>query len=871
LLSRIRSFLSALLRRRRAESEMEQEWQAHLDAHADALVASGLSRGEAERRARSAFGDPLRWKEQARDVRGVGWIDSLGADARYGLRQMRRAPVFTATVLVTLALGIGLNTAVFSVINAALLRPLSYPDAERIQWIATSDGDDEIVTAVDFLAWKEQALSFDGVFAFETSDYAVSTSDTVVQSRITWVSEDFWAISGARPQLGRLPRPGEDAILLSHRFFVRSFRADPAVAGRAITINGRQVTIAGVLPQGFLPQMTRPSAWSGLTEKDVDAYRTLDVTPPVEGRMRLVSVIGRLRAGVSAEHARTELEAIRARVKAANPGVRLLPTLRMMLLKDRIIGDASRALVVLQAAVAFVFLIACANVANLFLARASARRREVAIRAAIGASRRRLARQFFVESALIAIAGAAAGLVVARWGLATIVRILPHAVPRLQETTIDGHALAFAALTALGAAILFGTGPVWSLWKDDRHGVWRHALSGVLPIAGKLRTKSALVAVEFALTIVLLIGAGLMIKSLWRLYALPESFHPDQIVTMKLQLAGPGYREENARRAYIDEVLRRVSTAPGVLASAMTTYADASMRLFREGDPVPPTATVAPRFALLTRTSEDFARVMGMRLVRGRWLTDAEPSAAFVINQTFARRYLGDSDPIGARFRLPYVGPPSWGTVVGVVADWKIERLDAPAEPEIYIDYAHAPLFSMSIVTRVTTDPSAAAAELRRIVAGVDPAVLPFDVGTLESVLVNSIAPHRFNLFTFALFASVALLLASVGIYGVLAYATSRRTQEIGIRLALGAGRGEVVAMVIRQGMSIALTGTIVGLAGGFAVARVMTSLLYEVAPSDPYIFAAATAVLLLAGLAASLVPALRAALVEPTVALRCE
>ena len=479
---RLRSFLSALLRRRRVEADMEAEWRAHLDAHVDALVAAGMSPADARRRARMDFGDPLRWKEQALEVRGVGWVNGLGADVRYGLRQMRRAPVFTATVLVTLAAGIGLNTAVFSVIDAVLVRSLSYPDPERVLWITTVDRDQELVTALDFLAWKEQATSFDGLVAFDFEQLRHLTPLTTLCSRESRGCPRTSGLSRVPgPCLGRLPLSGEDAVLLSYPFFERAFHADPAVAGRAVTIDGRQVTIAGVLPPGFRPQLTKPFAWNGLPERAIDAYRTLTVTPPTNAPngatiTRLVNVIGKLKAGVSVERARADLEAVRSRTKTANPNMPLPPTLRMMPLKEKIVGNATRPLIVLLAAAGFVFLIACANVAHLFLARASARRGEVAIRAAIGAGRWRLARQFFVESALIAAAGAVAGLVVARWSLATIVRILPNGVPRLQETTIDGRALAFAAAAAIVAALVFGMVPVWSLWKDDARGVLKQAL-----------------------------------------------------------------------------------------------------------------------------------------------------------------------------------------------------------------------------------------------------------------------------------------------------------------------------------------------------------------------------------------------------------
>jgi len=876
LFARLRSFLSALVRRRRLEADMEEEWRAHLDAHVDALVAAGMSPADAKSRARRDFGDPLRWREQALEVRGVGWVNGLGADVRYGFRQMRRAPVFTATVMVTLAAGIGLNTAVFSVIDAVLVRSLSYPDPERVVWIATVDRYQDLVTSLDFVAWKEQATTFDGLVAFDTNDYAIQTADNAVQSRVAWVSEDFWAVSGARPMLGRLPLSGEDAVLLSYSFFVRAFHADPAVAGRAVRIGGRQVAIAGVLPPGFRSQLTKPFASSGLPERVIDAYRPLIVRPfeklpdgPIA--MRSFNAIGKLKAGVSLQGALADLEAVRNRTKTANPDLHLPPTLALMPLKDKIVGQAARPLIVLLAASGIVFLIACANVAHLFLARASARRGEVAIRAAIGAGRWRLSRQFFVESALIAAAGAAAGLVVARWSLATIVRILPYGVPRLQETTIDGRALAVAAASAVVAALVFGMVPVWSLWKDDARGVLKQVLTGASPTTGKLRTKTTLVAFEFALTIVLLIAAGLLIKSLWRLTLLPEGFRPDRIVTMGIRLTGPAYREESARRAHVAEVLQRVSAVPGVRAAAMTTNADSYIGLVREGEPLPRGPDPAPPRGRFTVTSADFTQVMGLRLTKGRWLTDSEPSRAFVINETLARRHFGDANPLGARFWAPGFQPDSWGTVVGVVADRKLQRLDDPPEPEVYADYAHGLRFSYSIVASVTIDAAVAAAEVRRAAASVNPAVPVMEPNTLEMALADSIAPYSFNLFTFGLFAAVALLLASVGIYGTLAYSTSRRTQEIGIRLTLGAARGEVVGMVIREGMTVALIGTLVGLVIGAAVARVMNGLLYEVSPSDPYIFAAASAVLLLAGFAASLGPALRAASVQPLIALRHE
>jgi putative ABC transport system permease protein len=864
------------MRRRRSLDDLDEDIRDHLARETDENIARGMTPADARDAALRKFGNVALAKEDTRAVWIPVWFDQLLQDARYGLRMIRRTPGFSAVVMLTLALGIALTTAVFSVVNAVLVRPLSYPAADRLVWIATTDthrSKDELVLSPDLAAWREQAQSLDRLAGFFVGGEPIDVGDEVVQARIAGVTDGFWDLAGVRPALGAVPRPGEEGIVLSHAFFERWFRGDPAVVGRSVALNGRPTAVTGVLPRGFRAQLPPPPAWSGIESGDVDFYRASIVRPPgPPGRtaaVQIFSAIGRLKPGVSLARARDELDAIRENTaKAFGPqsGTRRV---RIVRYTDKLVGGARRSLLVLLAAVVLVLLIACANVANLLIARGSARQREVAIRTAVGAGHARMLRQFFVESLILAAIAGAAGVLAARSAIAIVVRLIPNAVPRLAETTIDGRVLAFAAATTVTTAIVCGFAPAFTLRRTSVHDVLKDGARTASASKGSLRARKLLVAAELALSVVLLVGAGLMVRSFWRITANPPGFTPERVLTMRMQFSGPRYRDNANRAAYVDELLRRARTAPGVEAAGVSSNTDGRMLLDIEGSPDVP-RELRPN-ALVSVVSGGYADAIGMRVVKGRWIRDDEPGPVFVMNEALAGKYFAGQDPIGRRFRLPWINDQSFATVVGVVADLRYANLDEPSEPELFTDYRHARPFGLTVAMRMSGEPAQAAPAVRALLSGADRTQPIFDVKPLDVALADSIAPRRFNLLLLGTFAGSALLLALVGIYGVIVYSVAQRTHEIGVRMALGAERREVVRMIVQQGMTIAALGILAGIVAALAVTRVIASLLYEVTPTDPGTFAVVVGALAVTAFAACCGPALKAALVDPIVALRCE
>ncbi len=585
--------------------------------------------------------------------------------------------------------------------------------------------------------------------------------------------------------------------------------------------------------------------------------------------IQLFEVIGRLKPGVSIVRANEELDAIHANTAKALGPQSQRRRLRIVPFADKIVGGARRPLLVLLAAVALVLVIACVNVANLLMARGSTRQREVAIRAAVGAGRGRMLRQLLVESLVLAAIGGAAGVLAARFTLAGLVRVLPEAVPRLAETTIDARVLAFATIVSVLTAVFCGLAPAFTMRRINVHDVLKDGARTASVSRGRLRARKALVAGQLALSVVLLVGAGLLIRSFWRITENPAGFAPERVLTMRIQFSGPHYRDDASRAAYVNELLQRARNAPGVEAAGVSSNADGRMLLDIEGSPDVP-RELRPR-ALVSVVSDGYADAIGMRVVRGRWPRDDEPSPTFVVNEAAARQYFAGQDPIGKRFRLAGVGNQSFGTVVGVVADLRYSNLDAPSEPELFTDYRHARPFGLTITMRVAGEPAKAAPTIRGLLAGVDRTLPIFDVKPLDVALADSIAPRRFNLLLLGAFASSALVLALVGIYGVIAYSVVQRTHEIGIRMALGADRRKVVRMIVWQAITIGAAGIGAGVAAAFALTRTIASLLYDVTPTDPLTFAAVAGALAVTTLAASSAPAIKGALVDPIIALRCE
>jgi putative ABC transport system permease protein len=756
------------------------------------------------------------------------------------------------------------------------MRPLSYPEPERLVWVATYDDRSpmEMVSAPDFLAFRERASSLERIAAFSIGMERVATRDQVVPAQIVTVSHEFWDLAGVSPASGRIPSADEDGIVLSHAFFERAFAGDGSVVGRLVTVNERQVLVAGVLRAGFHPQLPPPVAASQLPPGDPDGYHAMIVRPPAPNApgVQLFNVLAKMKPGVTIDHTRSELETIRANQRRANPGLPAPPRLRVVPFAEKLVGRARTPLLILLGAVVLVLAIACANIANLLLARASARQKEVAIRTAVGAGRGRVLRQFVVESLILALAGGAAGLLVAQAALAVMLRLVPHALPRLAETAIDGRVLAFALGASVATALACGIAPAIALWRTNVHDALKDGARTASASAAGLRVRRGLVAAELALAVVLLVGAALMIKSFWRITAYPPGFAPDRVLTMKFQFSGPRYRDNANRTAYVDELLRRARSAPGVEAAGVSTNGENRLLLTVQGAPLLP---VEQRPVVsMTMTSAGYASAIGMRVVKGRWIAEDEPSAVYVINEALARRHFPDDDPIGRHILLPNGPDPrnaQFVPVVGVVADLRYANLEDAAQPELFTDYQHTRPFGMTLAIRTAGDPSAAAPAIRALLTGIDQTQPLFDVKPLDVALADSIAPRRFNVILLGTFAASALLLALIGIYGVIAYSVAQRTHEIGVRMALGAQQREVVRMVVQQGMAIAGAGIVMGVAAALALTRAIASLLYDVTPTDPPTFAFVVFALASTALAACCGPAIKAALVDPIVALRCE
>src|SRR5580658_1279396 len=850
----------------RMSDGLDDDISDHIEREARDNIERGMPPDEARHAAIRKFGNITRVKEDTREVWSRVWLEQLLQDIRYGFRMLLRYPGFAAVVILTLALGIGMNTAVFSVVNTVLLRPVAYPHPERLVWIAGYDPNisRDVADSPDFVYWRQHARSFSGMAAYGPQQAAMVTPKDALQVSGVAIAGDFWTLTGARPALGRLFGPQEqDTLVLTWDLFKNQFACDPHVVGRSVAVDGRSVTITGVLPMDFRFQF--PMWWQSVEPRPVEAYFPLPAKDMAGGR--IVNMVAALQPGVRVARALAELNVLQKRAQEGRPPQFIEPTagLRVEPLAYKLTGAVRPALFVLLAAGSFVLLIAVLNIANVLLARATVRQREIAIRAAVGAGRARVIRQLLVESVVLALIGGGTALALARTALAILVRLSPNAIPRLQETSIDSSVLAFTLAVSIGTGILFGSGPALALWRTNLHDALKDGArtAGSGAGAAGMRLRGFLVAGELALAIVLLIGAGLMLKSFWRMYAHPPGFVPGSILTMKVRPAGPQYREEPAQQAYMRELLRRIESAPGVQAAGVSTWS-----LF-EGVPFPiDTSPNRQHTIRLNAASTGYLKALGVRLLRGRWLNDGDSSGnAVLLNESMARQAFGAVDPIGHR-----ISTPDPATVVGIVADLKYSQLDADPPAEIYLSYEQGPFFSgSSVAVRTAGDASAIAPAMRKLISGIDPTQPVYNVKTLEQALSDSIAPRRFNLFLLGTFAAAALLLALVGIYGVIAYSVAERTREIGVRMALGAQRYEVVRMVVREGMAMALAGLAVGLVGAWSLTHLISTLLYDVKANDLATFAAVAAALAATALLACTVPAIKAGRVDAKAALRYE
>lgn len=806
-------------------------------------------------------------------------METFWQDLRYGIRVLLTKPGFTAVALVTLALGIGANTMIFSVVNAVLLRPLPFPDSSRLVRIGESHqrvaSQTSNFTYASFLDLGEQTESLEHIAAsrFWTENLTDGSEPEEVFSML--VSAQFFPALGVAPMLGRTFQPEEDqpgrdnVAVISNGLWQRRYGADPGLLGKTIKVSGVDRTVIGVMPPGFQSGFI----FSG----QYDLWTPLVATGMLRDNRRshLLAVIARLRSGATMEQAQAELASFAGRVEEQNPGIDPDLAVNVIGLQERLVAPLRPALIVLLCAVGFVLLIACANVANLLLARAATREREMAIRLALGAGRGRLVRQLLTESVLLAVAGGAAGLLLAVWGIDTIKAINQGNLPRLGEVSIDAQVLGFTLLISLLTGILFGMAPVLQLPHLSLHEVIKEGARG----SGGTRrrwVRQALVVSEVALALVLLIGAGLLINSFWRLQQVDRGFDAENVLTIRLTLPRAKYARNDQQVAFLKEVLERVSQAPRVRSAGATST------LPLNGGPATdfeiegraPAVPGEEPSADIRIVDPNYFRTMSIPLRAGRSFTERDTASAptvMVINEHMARRFWPNEEPVGKRVTMKDWGPPLTGEVVGVVGDVKSSGLDSETRPMIYWPYPQFPTIFNNIVVKTDSDPSSVAAALKSQIWSVDQELPISSISTMEKVLANSVAPRRFNMLLLGIFAAVALALAAVGIYGVISYTVSQRTHEIGIRVALGARSADVLKLVVVQGMSLALAGVGVGLLAAFGLTRLMSGLLFEVGPTDAATYLVIASLLTGVALVACLVPARRAIKVDPMTALRYE
>jgi putative ABC transport system permease protein len=877
--------LFSLLRRGRYEREMEEEMRFHLEMQIEQNLASGMVAEEAHYTARRQFGNQTWLKEVSREMWSLRIIETLIQDLRYGTRTLMKNPGFTLITVITLALGIGANTAIFSVVNAVLLRPLQYSDPDRLvqvwQNLPQLGLNQVTVSAPEFLDYKDQNRVFERMAAFRGQGFALTGGAEPEQIFGVRVSADLFPLLGVVPALGRVFLPEEDqiggprAVILSHGLWQRRFGSDATVIGKSLTLDGESFTVVGVMPPGFQfpPQSLQFELWTNVP---------FDLNDLNRRGWRPLGVIARLKSGVSVDQANAELKAIARRFPVSGP----VPSAYAISLQEQVVGRVRRALLIMFGAVSFVLLIACANVANLTLSQAAARQREMAIRAAVGASRSRLIRQLFIESLPLALLGGGAGLLLAVGIVKLLVSASPDNLPRAHEIGVDLRTLGFTLSVSLLTGVVSSLAPAWQFSKLDLNESLKEGGRGASVSFRRFGLRSILLVSEVALSVALLIGAGLMINSFTRLLQVDPGFDPRGVLTMQIALPQSKYAEIQQRAFFFEQALERIRRLPSAQSAGMTSALPLTFNpdfgFTIEGrTPSAPGDTPQTRWRAI---SPDYLRTMGIALRRGRYFTEQDhenaPGVA-IINETMARRFWPDEDPLGKRIKLGGPQRPyPWMEIVGIVEGVKHDGLDAPVGPEMYMPYAQTPFSQMPaglrfppmfFAARSGSDHASLAAAMRAEIKALDKDLPVINIRTLDQLLANSISQHRFYLLLLAFFAAVALTLAAVGLYGVVSYTVRQRTHEIGVRMAFGAQAGDVLRLIIRYGMKLTLIGALIGLAGALALTRLMKTLLFEVSATDPLTFAGVSALLTAVALLACYVPARRATRVDPLVALRVE
>jgi putative ABC transport system permease protein len=874
LRSRLTSLWRNLIHKNQRELELAEEIQAYLEMLVEAKIKEGLDPAEARRAALIELGGITQIKESVREVRMGHYWDTLCQDLRYGARMLRKAPGLTFVAVSTLALGIGANTAIFSIVNAVLLRPLPYAEPDQIVTVSYYQpmlGYNAIHRG-DFLAWRDRTTVFDRVAAYAKKTADLRGSGEPERLDVALVSADMFSTLGVRPALGRVFTPDEDkaggapAVILSYSLWQRRFGGDRQVIGRPITLDNKSYAIVGIMPSGF--------DYPG--EQDLWMPLVIDVNQNLN-----LEVIARLKPGVTPEAASSDLKILLDLMDPPD-SPRRRSEVRVVRLSEQMVRDIRQALLALFGAVLFVLLIACANVASLLLARGASRQKEMAIRAAVGAGRFRLIRQLLTESLILSLMGGIVGFLVAIVSVKLLVNIDPGNIARLEESVIDGRVLGFTSGVALIVGLLAG---IWPALRASKINV-NESLKpqSKLPAFSRRgrRALPTLMVAEFGLTLVLMIGAGLLIKSFIQLLAVPKGFKPDGVLTLKLYPNISKYPWSSPQRnAYFQELLERVQAAPGIQSAGLTGFlplANPSMAAPFQVEGRQSERGKVP-FVYVNRVSQDYFQTMGMQIRAGRLFGPQDtPNAqkVAIINEAAVRRFLTNENPIDRQFSFTM----DWKdpiTIVGVIGDTRQFGMDREVEPEIFLPYAQNQGSSNMLVARAAPSQnssaalSSLAAVIRDQARAQDPGEPVYQVITMEERLSDSFAPRRFQMLLFGVFAALALIIAMVGIYGVVSYAVSQQSHEIGIRMALGATSSQAMRMIVGQGMRLTLIGIVIGLTASIALTRMIKSLLLNVSTTDPAILVGVALLLTAVALIAIYMPARRAAKVDPLQVLRHE
>jgi putative ABC transport system permease protein len=814
-------------------------------------------------------------------------------DIRYAIRMLLKNPGFTVVAVVTLALGIGANTAIFSMVNTVLLRPLPYPQSDRLLWISErNQKSQEIpISFPDFIDWRAQQTVFEQIGVYNWGDYNLTGSGDPLRLRAAQMSATAFGALRAKPALGRVFTQDEDkpgaprVVVLSNGLWKDRFGGDPAILNQPVNLDGVSYMVVGVMPAGFVfPDPV--DIWVPLAPfSSTPSYQQdRNNHPGLEG-------VARLKPGATLEQAQTEMDMIAKRLEQEYPDSNTGVRARLDPLLDRVVGKASRALWMLLGAVAGVLFIACANVANLLLARAAARQKEMALRAALGAGRWQIVRQLLTESLLLAAVGGVVGLLLAHWCLELILALGHNAIPRAAEIRMNGGVLVFTALAAALTGVLFGLAPAWEASRPALQTMLKDSSRGAT--TGHNRLRQGLIVAEVSLTLMLLIGTGLLLRSFQNLQTVNPGFSSERVMSFRLDLPKQKYAALDQQNRFYQALVEKLHALPGVQAAGVATRCPlepfnwlANYQI--EGQPAPassdrPTMDVSV-------ASPDYFRAVGIPLLRGRAFTDQDNREhlhgsgrendnnaglnVVIVDEEFAHRHWPNEDPIGRRVRIPW-GEPEQNpvlTVVGVVARVKIRELSEQGGfPQAYLPAWQLPETGRAVVVKTSVSPETLFSAVREQVSSLDPGQPIFNLRTVEELRSHSLAPQRLNLTLLGLFGAVAMALAAIGLYGVLAYTVTQRRREIGVRMALGAQRRDVLSLVVGQGMRLALLGVSVGLAGAFAVSRVLQTLLFEVKPTDPLTFAVIPLLLAAVAFLACYIPARRATKIDPMEALRHE